>query len=515
MTVAPDDVKKAVHADAIRTGFLETDVNSVRMVSRNYPLPVDMTRASQGVFGEQVVAHLTPRVQVDSIYGIRVTDVETFTATGGSADVNARKFRCQTGTSIGGYGVIRSKRAVRYRPGFGARFRFTAQFSTPAANSLQWAGVFSSVDFIGFGYNGTSFGVTRRVPGSLHIEKFTVTAGSAGGGETITVTLDGTGVNTAVGGSLSTAEVARELAETSYTGWEVAAVGDDVYFMALSPEVKSGAFTYGTTGSSTATNSTLQVGAANDNDTDHIAQASWVHDTATWLDPEGLNIYEIEFGFLGAANLRFRIYNPSLGRFVDVHCLERANDSADTTVNVDNPSLKPGWIAASLGSTTNLTVQGASMMGAVEGELAPFRNPRGYVHTQTGVSTESNVLSVRNARVFGDTVNQQEILPRLLAASVGGSKPAEVRVYIGATLTDALWTYGEEGVSCAEICTDAIAPTGGRLIAAQAISGSGQTSIDLSELEINLGPTEILTVTIAVSGGAGNNATASLTWLED
>lgn len=516
MTEAPSDLKRSVHCEAIRTGFLEGTKEQVRMVSRNYPLPVDMTRATQGVFGEQIVAGLVARAQADAIYGIRTTDVETFDATGGSVDTNANKFRCQTGTSVGGYGVIRTKRAVRYRPGQGARFRFTAQFSTPAALSLQWAGIFSSVDFIGFGYNGTSFGVTRRIPGALHIHKFTVTAGTGGPSETATVTLNGTGFGTVLDGGLSTAQTARDLAATSYTGWEVEAVGDDVYFMNLNPAVLAGAFTYGTTGSSTATVTAVQVGAANDNDTDHVAQASWVHDTADWFDPEGLNIFEIEFGYLGAANLRFRIYRPSLGRFVDVHCMERANDASDTTVNVDNPSLKPGIIAASLGSTTNLTVQSGSLMGGVEGEIHPFRSPRGNVHTQTGVSTEANVLSVRNARVFGGAVNQQEILPALLAASVGGSKPAEVRVYKNATLTDALWTYEDEGVSCAEICTDAItAISGGTLIAAQAISGSGQASIDLTALEIHLEPTESLTITVAVSGGAGNNATASLTWLED
>lgn len=499
-----------------RLGFLEPASEMVRSVSLLHPLPTREAASSRGVFGEQITAVLVARAQADATYGIRATDVETFTATGGSADTNARKFRCQTGTSVGGYGVVRTKRAVRYRPGQGARFRFTGQFSTPAANSLQWAGIFSSVDFIGFGYNGTSFGVTRRIPGALHIHKFTITAGTGGPSETATVTLDGTGFNTALDGGLSTAEVARDLAATSYTGWEVEAVGSDLYFMALDPAALAGAFTYGTTGSSTATLSEIQAGAANDNDTDHVAQASWSHDTASWFDPEGLNIFEVEFGYLGAANLRFRIYRPSLGRFVDVHCMERANDASDTTVNVDNPSLKPGIIAASLGSTTNLTVQSGSLMGGIEGEVHPFRSPRGAVHTQTGVSTEANVLSVRNARVFGGTVNQQEILPALLAASVGGSKPAEVRVYKNATLTDAIWTYEDEGESCAEICTDAITSiSGGSLIAAQAISGSGQASIDLSALEIHLEPTESLTVTVAVSGGAGNNATASLAWLED
>lgn len=42
----PSDVKKSVHCEAIRTGFLEGDAGSVRMVSESYPLPVFRNPAS-------------------------------------------------------------------------------------------------------------------------------------------------------------------------------------------------------------------------------------------------------------------------------------------------------------------------------------------------------------------------------------------------------------------------------------------------------------------------------------
>jgi hypothetical protein len=73
---------------------------------------------SYSAFGDQRIVELAPRVQLAATYGLINTDViETFTATGGSADVNNNLYRCQTGTSAGGYGVLRSKDGVEYRPG--------------------------------------------------------------------------------------------------------------------------------------------------------------------------------------------------------------------------------------------------------------------------------------------------------------------------------------------------------------------------------------------------------------
>ena len=95
------------------------------------------------VFGERLTAELTPTIQIANAYEIDPAtrdDLEVFTATGGSADSLSNMFRCQSGTSVGGYGVIRSAGALRYRPGEGALGRVTAAFTNGIANSLQFAG---------------------------------------------------------------------------------------------------------------------------------------------------------------------------------------------------------------------------------------------------------------------------------------------------------------------------------------------------------------------------------------
>ena len=113
-----------------------------------------------GAFGEQITAHKTPIIQISNRYQqdpAVVEDIEIFEATGGSADNNENKFRFQTGTSVGGYGVIRSNNTLNYKAGQGVEAQFTASFTTGVALSLQFGGMFSISDTLAFGYDGADF----------------------------------------------------------------------------------------------------------------------------------------------------------------------------------------------------------------------------------------------------------------------------------------------------------------------------------------------------------------------
>lgn len=513
----PSDVKHHTHCDAIRAGFLEGDVNSVRMVSQDHPLPVSQPQ-SRGVFGEQIVGQLDPVIQLDASYGLRsTTDVEVLSAAGGSATAADGLWDCATGTSVGGYGVLRSRRVVRYKAGLGVRFRFTAAFDSDNATalSLQWAGVFSAVDFVGFGYNGTSFGLNRRAPGKIGVYEFDITTGTGGAGETITITLDGTAFPVAVGSGLTTAEVASALAAETYTGWLAEATGSEVYFYQTNPAAFTGAFSFASTGTAAATVTQRVAGAANDNDSGHVAQTSWDRQPFTGFDPSNLNAYEVLIGYLGAANFTFRVYDPTRSVYQTVHTVSFSDTDGYTGPNLNDPSLRVGYIAASLGSTTDLHVYGASMLGAREGFSRPSRNPQAWSSSAGSVTTEQNLLSVRNGDIFNRVVNRQEILPLRASFAVGSGKPAEVRVYLNGAVTGGAWSYVEENVSHAHYDETGGAVTGGRLVAAAAIPGGGSTQINLSDFGIRLSPGDTLNLTAFVSGGAGSDVSASLTWQED
>jgi len=480
-------------------------------------------KPNQTAFGDLRVAEMTPRVQLDALYGLH-DDTETFSATGGAVEATGGEFHCQTGTSLGGYGTIRSLRAVRYRPGQGALARWTMRIPTAGvANSLVTAGMFSGLDAVWFGYNGTEFGCGFRQGGAYEIRVLTLSAG-AGGAETVTVTLDGTGYAVSVT-SGTTAQNAHEIA-TGRTwandGWNVTANGSTVVFHSRSVSAtQTNTYSISSTGTCDGTFARTQAGAANDQDTFWVAQADWNGDTldggpgsAFTLDPSKGNVYAAGYQWLGYGAMRFYVENPVDGEFLLVHQLEYANTY--TRPSLTNPTMRVGWIAASLGSTTDLEIFGASAAGFIDGPVHPTRNPRGVVNTNS-VSSEEVIVQIRNRLVYGNTTNQQEVFPKMLTVGVEGNKPCEVRAYLDCTRTGTeAWTYRDESDSIVEIETSGgLTVSGGRLIIGLGVAGGGSATINLQDLDIHMVPGAVLTVTASISGGAGDNVTAGITWLEE
>jgi hypothetical protein len=186
-----------------------------------------------GAFGEQITSHKTPIVQIANKYQIdpaESQDLEIFEATGGSADNDANMFRCQTGTSAGAYGVVRSKETLNYRAGQGVEAMMTASFTTGIASSLQFAGMFSLTETLAFGYDGADFSVIHEYNGQAEIQLITVTVTGAG---TCTVTLDGT-ASAGIAVTNSTVQTnAREIADglkadTLANSWRFEQVDDMV-----------------------------------------------------------------------------------------------------------------------------------------------------------------------------------------------------------------------------------------------------------------------------------------------
>ena len=176
-----------------------------------------------------------------------------FEATGGTADNNENKFRCQTGTSLGGYSVIRSNNTLNYKAGQGVEGQFTASFTAGVALSLQFAGMFSISETLAFGYDGTDFSCLHSYGGLAEVQKIVVTATGAG---TTTVTLDDDAVAiTTTAGTVQTVaeEIRAGLAAdgTVNAKWRFEQVDDAVFVIAKSVGDKTG--TFSVSGASTAT----------------------------------------------------------------------------------------------------------------------------------------------------------------------------------------------------------------------------------------------------------------------
>jgi hypothetical protein len=238
-----------------------------------------------------------------------------------------------------------------------------------------------------------------------------------------------------------------------------------------------------------------------------------------------LNVYQINFRWLGAGELRFAVENPINGDMIFFHHEHYSNRNAD--VHIDNPSLKIGYVAASLGGTgTNVTVTGASMMGAIEGLVQSTTLPTS-AYRLTAATFAQNLLhhglTVHNRLVLNNKINTRELLIKDMSVTVtptGASQdiPVEVvlfynfdglptpSVYKVINGTESSAFYNE---------TDGTLTQGTNVpIFTFFINAPGSQTISLENLRIAIPPNNDITVAVQ-STGSLDGLGVGLTWIED
>lgn len=483
-------------------------------------------------FGEVRISPVTPLAQIDAVYGIQSSvEVLTDPTPGtGSVTVVDGNFTCQTGTGLGGYGVCRSRRAVRYRSGQGALFRFTAYFDTAnaVALSFQGAGAFNSVCGFFVGYNGADFGTLHETGGAHEIRVLTLSAG-ASGAETANLTLDGTLYAIPVtSGTVqhNAAEIAIWMAANQAV-WDATQNDDTVVLFRRNVGPAAGAYSLVSAGTLGGTIAQTTAGV--------VTTKTWDTTRSGWLDPldgtggsgmvidpSKLNVFELDVQYLGAGMVTLKIEDPTTGQFIPFYQWQFPNSRTIPTMT--NPTLKVGWAAASLGSTTNITMGGASAMGGIDGKQVPLGQPDSFDFQRSSVgATLTPIFSIRVRSVFDGVAQLSEVLPLLGFVAPAGTKPCKVEFLYNPTFTDEPdWQYQDEATSIVEYDTTAVTlATTGRKLVALAVSGGGQGRITARDLQVSevapayLQRGDILTIAASISTGSGSDVLASLTWVPD
>lgn len=142
------------------------------------------------------------------------------------------------------------------------------------------------------------------------------------------------------------------------------------------------------------------------------------------LDPTKLNVYRIDFGFLGASPIKFKVLNPD-GGWVTFHTYYFPNSS--TGPNIQNPSLPiTAEVKKSGSDATNLVVKcGSWDAGSVEDarsfNINDFKS-RKYVTAQNGNLTGSfNLYSVSPGRTL-------HVTNLVIGASNANSTPSSASI---------------------------------------------------------------------------------------
>ncbi len=511
----------------------ERTLHEVYIQSDQYGNIINEGATGRGAFGEYAVSELTPVVQLDPIYGLPTNSFQTYSFTSGIATTRNSLFVAETGTSAYGYSVVRSKRFLRYRPGQGGVARFTAHFINPTVGVTLRAGFFSqeSALQVGFNTNG-KFGILRQYGTKAEIRKLTITTAASSSGIS-TVILNGTSYNVSlVNDSADTSATAAKLGfSTSYATHIPDQRDNTIIFLANSVGPQTGNFQFipGTTGA-VGTFTTIQSGKVATEEWTY--QEDWNLDNLTGvggtenpsgvtLDTTKLNVFQINYRWLGAGEQRYAIENPINGDMIFFHHAHYSNKH--TTPWVDNPSFKIGYAAANLsgvGIASTAAVCGASLMMGVEGKIVQNVYPSSAFRSTAGLSANvvNHLITVQNPTTNNGVLNTREIIMKALTGTFNsGQAPAEIMVFLDAPLATGSHIFKTQpgGNSIALISEEdgTISESTNTPILSYAVASSGSLNIDLSSYRIVVSPGSNISLGIKASSITATNT--SLIWEVD
>jgi hypothetical protein len=483
-------------------------------------------KPADGAFGEALVSQLSPAFQLDGLYGLDEFEFRLNSANGGLNYVsNDGLMTVESGTTSGAFSTLRSLRSVRYRPGQGSMCRITAMFPTGFTEGYQQvAGFINQSDILGVGYNfgdpseplskRDEFAIVRRQNSKGEVAQFTIDV-AASGAETVTITLNNVAFPVSVTAG-TTEENTAQLGNDSYTGWIVDYYGSELFFTFDGPPTDlTGTFSISSTGTLSGTYTNLQNGSPpNDNWTYqsdfNIDKLDGSGPSSMSIDPSKLNVFVIDFRWLGAGRIRYSIEDPATGCIFPFHMDYYANQN--TIPSISNPSLRIGYgvanAAPAIGTGENVIVQGASMMGAIEGQVIRNTTTKSISESaeynpSIAADVEHCFLTLKNNRVAvpgkPNVLNQRELIINSVSVAIkdNGSSGDSLRIllYKNAETAD-VKTYELLDTLMSYSTTRTTMNPGqeGKRIASYAISSNSDLTLDVTPLRIILAPLETLSV---------------------
>jgi len=230
------------------------------------------------------------------------------------------------------------------------------------------------------------------------------------------------------------------------------------------------------------------------------------------LDPTVGNVFQIRYQWLGFGAIRFYIEDQVRGSLELVHTIQYAN--ANTLVSVNNPSFPFYAQSANTTNNTNVTIQISSIGLYIEGKDSSAGETRqAKDNTKTAVSTETNILTIRNKATYQSVPNRVVVQPDFVTAAVDGTKNATIRIYANATLGGSP-SYTDISTNTSVVDFDVAGTTvsGGVLLASFALDKVGSFNQAFREFEFFLNPGD--TMTFSAESTANTDATVAISWAE-
>lgn len=236
------------------------------------------------------------------------------------------------------------------------------------------------------------------------------------------------------------------------------------------------------------------------------------------LDPTKLNVFAIQYQYLGAGAVNFLIENNT-GKFTQFHQIKYSGLYA--TPSVYNPNFHLGVYANNKNTTSNLIVKTGSMAYFVEGhtdlsEIHQYSQSTGRIQ-KTAVTTEVALFTIRNKSTYASKSNLISILLARLSLGIEASSPnnlAQFRVIKNATLGGTP-SYSDISTnnSLVDIDVAGTTVTNGTELFSGDLAGKNDKILEkLNDFKIMVHPGNTITVAIQSANSATLNG--SLMWKE-
>ncbi len=228
------------------------------------------------------------------------------------------------------------------------------------------------------------------------------------------------------------------------------------------------------------------------------------------IDTTKINVFKIQFQYLGAGAIEYFIEDDSTGLFVKFHTELYANKNI--TPSVENPNFHLGIFVDNGATTSNMVIKTASMAYFIQGLTEPILlhqplNSSGTV-TKTGVTAETAILTIRNKSTYAGKNNFIEILMQNMYASIEAGSTnnlGEVRFVKNATLggTPSYSSINTTN-SVVEVDTAGTTISGGTTLLSIPLAGKNdKANTNITSMKIVLKENETLTI----AGSSANSAT--------
>lgn len=238
------------------------------------------------------------------------------------------------------------------------------------------------------------------------------------------------------------------------------------------------------------------------------------------IDFTKLNVFEINFQYLGAGAISFFIEDPNTGEFVRFHTIKYAN--ANTTPSVHNPNFHFQMYTDNQATTSDLILRSGSYAYFIEGDtfLSELHQPKVStgIQTQTGVTTAQPIVTIRNKQNYASKVNYIDVNALNISAAYEANNASNTGAVVfvkNGTLggAAAVWVDINTTDSVVEYDVSSTTITGGTTLVAIPLTGKNDKAIvDLSPYDIILNPEDTLTVVGSSTNSAEFNA--SILWRE-